>query len=100
MLLFCATCIFAVSPADITGLWTGLMFNDTTELNYRYEIAISEKNGKLIGYSQTFFILDGIEYYGVKKLKITVEGNKVITQDLKLLENNYPALKHPKECML
>jgi hypothetical protein len=81
----------------MTGLWTGLMFNDTTELNYRYEIAISEKNGKLIGYSQTFFILDGKEYYGVKKLKITIDGNKVITQDLKLIENNYPSnIKIPK----
>ena len=71
------------------------MFNDTTELNYRYEIAISEKNGKLIGYSQTFFILDGKEYYGVKKLKITIDGDKVITQDLKLIDNNYP-IKPPK----
>jgi hypothetical protein len=79
----------------MTGLWTGLMFNDTTELNYRYEIAISEKNGKLIGYSQTFFILDGIEYYGVKKLKITIDGDKVVTQDMKLLDNNYP-IKPPK----
>jgi hypothetical protein len=79
----------------MTGLWTGLMFNDTTGLNYRYEIAISEKNGRLIGYSQTFFIDDGKEYYGVKKLKITIEGNKVITQDLKLIENNYP-VKPPK----
>jgi hypothetical protein len=79
----------------MTGLWTGLMFNDTTELNYRYEIAISEKNGRLTGYSQTFFILDGKEYYGVKKIKITIDGDKVITQDLKLLRNNYP-IKPPK----
>ena len=71
------------------------MFNDTTELNYRYEIAISEKNGKLIGYSQTFFILDGKEYYGVKKIRITIDGDKVVTQDIKLLDNNYP-IKPPK----
>ena len=77
------------------GLWSGLMYNDTTQLNYRYEIAISEKDGKLSGYSHTFFILDGIEYYGVKKIKITREGNKLITQDIKLLDNNYP-VKPPK----
>ena len=86
---------FAQSLQDMTGLWTGLMYNDTTELNYRYEIAISEKNGKLIGYSQTFFILDGKEYYGVKKIRITIEDDKVITQDLKLIDNNYP-IKPPK----
>ena len=94
-LFFCTASFSQSAPVDMTGLWTGLMFNDTTELNYRYEIAISEKKGKLIGYSQTFFILDGIEYYGVKKLKITIDGDKVITQDLKLLENNYP-IKPPK----
>lgn len=92
--LFSAT-LFAQAQPDMTGLWTGLMFNDTTELNYRYEIAISEKNGKLVGYSQTFFILDGKEYYGVKKLKITIDGDKVVTQDVKLLDNNYP-IKPPK----
>lgn len=92
--LFSATLLAQAQP-DMTGLWTGLMFNDTTELNYRYEIAISEKNGKLVGYSQTFFILDGKEYYGVKKLKITIDGDKVVTQDVKLLDNNYP-IKPPK----
>ena len=94
-LFFCTASFSQSAPVDMTGLWTGLMFNDTTEMNYRYEIAISEKNGKLIGYSQTFFILDGKEYYGLKKLKITIDGDKVITQDLKLLENNYP-IKPPK----
>jgi len=86
------------SPAvDMTGLWTGLMYNDSTNLNYRYEIAISEKNGKLTGYSQTFFIIDGKEFYGLKKIRISIDGNKVITQDLKLVENNYPStVKIPK----
>ncbi len=78
------------SEVNMTGLWTGLMYNDTTGLNYRYEIAISERNGNYSGYSHTFFILDGKEYYGVKKIRVTVEGNKIITQDIKLLDNNYP----------
>lgn len=100
LIITCCICFFsatsfAQSSPDMTGLWTGLMFNDTTELNYRYEIAISEKHGSLVGYSQTFFILDGKEYYGVKKLKITIDGDKVVTQDLKLLDNNYP-VKPPK----
>jgi hypothetical protein len=55
----------------------------------------SAKKTVLIGYSQTFFILDGREYWGVKKIRITIEDDKVITQDLKLLDNNYP-IKPPK----
>ncbi|MBK8609420.1 MAG: hypothetical protein IPL84_05615 [Chitinophagaceae bacterium] len=95
--LFSANLFSQSTPEDedMTGLWTGLMYNDTTELNYRYEIAISKKKGKLIGYSHTYFILDDKEYYGVKKLKITIDGNKVITQDLKLVDNNYP-IRPPK----
>ena len=100
-LIACCTLFFSApafsqsSPEEIVGLWTGLMYNDTTELSYRYEIAISEKNGKLSGFSHTFFILDGKEYYGVKKIKITKEGNKLITQDIKMIDNNYP-IKPPK----
>lgn len=94
-LFFSASAFSQSLSQDIVGLWTGLMYNDTTALSYRYEIAISEKNGKLSGYSHTFFILDDKEYYGVKKIKITIEGNKLITQDIKLIDNNYP-IKPPK----
>ncbi len=75
---------------DITGLWKGFMYNDTTQKNYRYEIAISENKGKLIGYSHTYFILDDKEYHGVKRLKIKREENKIIIEDVELIVNNYP----------
>lgn len=80
---------------DLTGLWKGTMYNDTTQLNYRYEIAISEKKGKLYGYSHTYFILGDREYHGVKRLKIKVKGDEVITEDVELIANNYP-IKPPK----
>lgn len=75
---------------DITGLWKGTIYNDTTQQYLRYEIAISENKGKLSGYSHTFFIIDDIEYYGVKKVKIRREDNKIIIQDDKVITNNYP----------
>jgi hypothetical protein len=86
--------LFAQEP-DITGLWRGFMFNDTTQKNYRYEIAISEEKGKLYGYSHTYFILDDKEYHGVKKLKIKRDGNEITTEDVDLIANNYP-VKPPK----
>jgi hypothetical protein len=81
--------LFAQEP-DITGLWKGFMFNDTTQKNYRYEIAISEEKGKLFGYSHTYFIIGDKEYHGVKKLKIKREGNEITTEDVELIANNYP----------
>jgi len=87
-LLLC--CSFKVAAQDVTGLWRGFMYNDTTQQNYRYEIAISEEKGKLYGYSHTYFILDDKQYHGVKKLKVKRDGNKIITEDDELIVHNYP----------
>ena len=46
----------SVAGRDITGLWKGIMHNDTTGRDLRYEIANSENKGKLSGFSHTFFI--------------------------------------------
>jgi hypothetical protein len=82
--------LFAQEP-DVTGLWRGFMYNDTTQQNYRYEIAISQTSkGKLFGYSHTYFILGDKEYHGVKKLKVRREGDEIITEDDELIVNNYP----------
>ena len=39
---------------DITGVWTGTLYNDTTKQYLKYELAISEYDGKLSGYSIQF----------------------------------------------
>ncbi len=75
---------------DITGLWKGFMYNDTTQQNYRYEIAISREKGKLFGYSHTYFILNDKEYHGVKKLKVKRDGDEIITEESDLIVHNYP----------
>jgi hypothetical protein len=75
---------------DVTGLWKGFMYNDTTQKNMRYEIAISESKGKLYGYSHTYFILDDKEYHGVKKLKVKRDGAKITTEEDELIVHNYP----------
>ncbi len=77
---------------DITGLWKGTLYNDTTKKYLPYEIAISENKGKLSGYTHTFFILDDKEYYGVKKVKVRKAEGKIIIQDEELIANNYPIL--------
>ena len=58
---------------DITGVWTGTLYNDTTQF-IKYELAISEYNGKLSGYSHTIFVIDGVENIGVKSIKIKKRG--------------------------
>ncbi len=80
----------SLENADLTGLWKGTMYNDTTQRFLKYEIAISEKKGKLSGYSHTYFIVDDKEYHGVKKIKIKRQNDKVIVEDVELIANNYP----------
>ena len=74
---------------DITGLWVGAMYNDTTRNFIPYEIFINSDNGKYTGYSRTTFSIDGIENIGVKSLKIIQRKNKVFLEDISLLYNNY-----------
>ncbi|MEO7044452.1 MAG: hypothetical protein ABI091_04045, partial [Ferruginibacter sp.] len=75
---------------DITGLWKGTLYNDTTQQYYQYEVGISKEKGKLTGFSHTWFILDDKQYYGVKKVKIKEADGKIIIEDDGLIANNYP----------
>jgi len=91
---YCPTIALLFPPGlaaqDINRLWNRYMHNDPTGKDLRYEIAISEKNGKLSGYSYTFFLLDDHEYFGLKKVKVKRADGKIIIQDQELLSNNYP----------
>lgn len=76
---------------DITGLWTGTLYNDSTQQYHQYEMGISKENGKYSGFSHTWFVVEGKKYFGVKKLKVKIAGDgKVIVEDGELIVNNYP----------
>lgn len=76
---------------DITGLWKGTLFNDSTQQTLDYEIVISKKNGKYSGFSYTWFQVNDKKYYGIKKINVRVaKDGKIIMQDASLVENNYP----------
>ena len=74
---------------DITGVWTGTLYNDTTKQFIKYELAISEYDGRLSGYSHTIFVIDSFENIGVKSIKIRKDGEKYLLEDDKLIYNNY-----------
>ncbi|MEO6720737.1 MAG: hypothetical protein ABIN67_10225 [Ferruginibacter sp.] len=81
----------SLTNADITGMWTGALYNDTTQKYLTYEIAITEEKGKLSGYSYTIFDIDGKKETGVKKIKIRWKNDDLILEDLVLISNNYSA---------
>jgi hypothetical protein len=76
---------------DITGLWKGSMYNDSTKQSLPYEIVINKDNGKYTGFSHSWFLIGGKKYYGIKKIKVRVaKDGKIIIQDAALINNNYP----------
>jgi hypothetical protein len=75
---------------DMSGVWSGTLYNDSTQTSTRYELAISERNGKFTAYSYTIFKVDNREIYGVKSLDIIKQKDKVFLKDKELLVDNYP----------
>ncbi|MGG9962715.1 hypothetical protein [Ferruginibacter sp. SUN106] len=76
---------------DITGLWKGTMYNDSTKKSLPYEVLITKVNGKYAGYSHSWFSINDKNYYGIKKIKVHVaKDGKIIIQDAELIDNNYP----------
>jgi archaellum component FlaF (FlaF/FlaG flagellin family) len=89
-ILFCILFPLQLFAQDITGLWKGVVYNDTTQKTLRYEIAISQQGKKLTGYSYTFFIYEDKVYQGLKKVKIKKVDDKIIIEDDGLIAHNYP----------
>jgi hypothetical protein len=91
LLLVAFCCPFIVFCQDISGLWTGTLHNDSTGLDYQYEIGITKEKGRYAGFSHTWFSIDGKQYFGVKKLKIRIANDgKIVILDDELLASNYP----------
>ncbi|MEP7142908.1 MAG: hypothetical protein ABI707_08560 [Ferruginibacter sp.] len=80
-----------LANSDITGLWKGSLYNDTTKKFLPYEIAISSENGKLSGYSYILFDIDGKKELGIKKIKIKIKDDQLTIEDIELISNTYSA---------
>jgi ribosomal protein S15P/S13E len=76
---------------DITGLWKGTMYNDSTKQSLPYELFIKKDNKKYSGFTKSYLTIDGKEYYSIKKVKITVaKDGKIVIQDAAIVDNDYP----------
>jgi len=89
ILSFCFSArLFAQQP-DVTGLWTGELYVDSTKQYLPYEIAVSENKGKLTGYSRIIFVEDGREEAGFEDISLKWEGNQLIIEDEGFFEHSF-----------
>lgn len=87
-LLISASTVFA-QQQDITGVWKGLLYVDSTRAYLPYEIAISEQKNKMTGYSRIIFIENGKEEAGYEDLDIKWKGNQVVVEDRGFFEHSF-----------
>ncbi|MFL5741648.1 MAG: hypothetical protein ACJ75B_15590 [Flavisolibacter sp.] len=91
-LLFVSLILLALSSSaqKIGGFYSGTLYNDSTKMVQKYELALSEYRGKISGYSYVTFIAHDTFYYGIRKIKANIEGDSLIVQDDKMIVNNFP----------
>lgn len=80
---------FAQKDWDIAGVWTGTLFNDSTQKYIPFEVAISRFSGDLSGYSYTVFMVDSIANIGVKEVTVKERNQTFTIRDKKLIDDNY-----------
>ena len=80
---------FRCFSQDISGVWVGNMYNDTTQQTIHYELAINDVNGKTNGFSHTTFIIDRVKNIGVKEVKVKEKKDRVFVEDEKFVFDNY-----------
>lgn len=66
---------------DITGVWKGELYVDSTKKSYPFELTISEFKGKFTGYSRISFEEEGVRQIVFRDHTITVKDNSIIVED-------------------
>ena len=75
---------------EITGMWYGeITIIDTQNVSLPYEIALSEKKGKLSGYSRIVFHVNGKDEAGVQNISIRRQDTKIEIEDEGFITYNF-----------
>jgi hypothetical protein len=90
LLLLLFACTLTAGAQNISGFYSGTLYNDSTKMTQKYELALSEYRGKISGYSYVTFVSNDTFYYGIRKIKAEIVGDSLIVRDDKMLVNNFP----------
>ena len=74
---------------DITGVWKGELYVDSTKKYLPYEISISEVKGRLIGYSYIVFEENGKQETGTRDIIIQRKDDEITIEDVSLIDNSF-----------
>ncbi|RYY39790.1 MAG: hypothetical protein EOO08_08955 [Chitinophagaceae bacterium] len=91
LLIIFLFCFGSASAQDMSGLYVGSLYNDTTKLTQQYELAITQDGDKVRGHAYTTFTLDNRFYFGFRKVRGRVKDDKLFIEEDDLIENNFPS---------
>ncbi|MBS1756033.1 MAG: hypothetical protein JSU03_02015 [Bacteroidetes bacterium] len=81
---------------DITGVWKGSFYVDSTKMTFPFELSISENKGRLTGYSRISFEENGIPQVVYRDHNITKQGDQYIVVDKSEI-TKASSVEQPKE---
>ena len=90
LLFFTFLCLSVAAQKKIDGFYSGVLFNDSTKMLQKYELAIAEYRGKISGYSYVTFVSRDTFYWGIRKVKGEIVGDSLVVEDDKIVANNFP----------
>ena len=80
----------SAAAQDITGFWSGKLFNDSTGKYQSYEVVIAKNGTRYEAVTRTQFFVNDASYFAIKRASVKISGNKIIITDLTTLFENYP----------
>lgn len=75
---------------NVSGFYSGTLYNDTTKQTQIYELALSDYRGKITGYAYATFVANDTFYYSIRRVKASKKGGNLIVEDADMLANNFP----------
>ena len=92
LILLLALAPLSIFGQSLSGLWTGILTNDSTSVrqDQSFEIILSQYKEKVMGYSRSTFIVNDTLYYIVKRVKGTIQGDVCEVKDDHVVSHNFP----------
>lgn len=79
-----------LSAQTVSGLYSGILHNDSAKQIQKYELALSEYRGKITGYAYATFIANDTFYYSIRRVKAVRQGGQLVVEDDDMVANNFP----------
>src|SRR5574343_209093 len=88
-LMLLVPCTVSAQAPDITGVWTGLLYVDSTKAYLPFEMVFSEEKGKVTGFSRIVFEHDGKKEVGLRDITAKFDKGLWVIEDDDFIESDF-----------